>query len=188
VNREAGRRPAPAAALVAAVLLIGGLSLPACTGVRLAVPACGATSRLGLVAQSVPGAAYVPCLKALAPGWSAGGFVAASGHTRFTLTSDRASGHPVRVDLRAGCNLTGATPTPPRDPGVRTSLVLTSIAPRYAGTLLDVFPGGCVSYRFDFQRGPHIALMEEFEDAVALYPRQQLAAEVHRRLGVSLTP
>jgi hypothetical protein len=28
--------------------------------------------------------------------------------------------------------------------------------------------------------------MEEFEGAITLYPRQQLAVEVHRHLGVTL--
>jgi hypothetical protein len=51
-----------------------------------------------------------------------------------------------------------------------------------------VFPGGCVSYRFDFTLGSQIALVEQFEGAVGLYPRQQLRLVVKQELGVELDP
>ena len=65
---------------------------------------------------------------------------------------------------------------------------LTSISPRFAGRLYDVFPGACVSYSFNFTTGPHIALMEQFEGAIALYPRQQLRLILKHMLGVELNP
>lgn len=170
-----------AVAVAASALLTTG-----CSTARTPVPSCRSFDRLALVAQSVPTAAYVPCLSELPAGWGASGFDASNGHTRFTLTSDRAPGRPVRVALLPACNVDGATPTTPRAPGARTYTSLRSISPDYSGTLTDVFAGGCVTYEFQFRRGPHIALMEEFEGAVTLYPRQQLSVEVHRRLGVSI--
>lgn len=65
---------------------------------------------------------------------------------------------------------------------------LTSISPRFAGRLYDVFPGGCVSYSFNFTTGPHIALMEQFEGAIGLYPRQLLRLILKHKLGVELNP
>ena len=50
------------------------------------------------------------------------------------------------------------------------------------------FPGGCVSYTFDFALGSQIALMEQFEEAVGLYPRQQLRLVLEQKLGVELNP
>jgi hypothetical protein len=173
-------------AMAALVLATSAVVTGGCATVRSPVPSCGSFDRLALVAQSVPSASYVPCLTKLPAGWTASGFDASSGRTRFTLTSDRAPGSPVHVTLLPGCDLAGATPTTPRAPGARTYTALRSISPRYAGTLTDVFAGGCVTYEFDFERGPHIALMEEFEGAISLYPRQQLAVEVHRRLGVPI--
>ena len=35
------------------------------------------------------------------------------------------------------------------------------MSPRFAGTLFDVFPGGCVTYAFDFARGRHITLTDD---------------------------
>jgi hypothetical protein len=115
-------------------------------------------------------------------------FEAESGGTRFSLLSDRADGRAVDVRLVGRCDVAGATPVPPRTVGGRTYLRLQRIAPRYTGTLYDVFPGGCVSYRFDFARGPHIGLMEELFTAVDLLPRRQLRLDLREQLGEELDP
>lgn len=174
------------AVLAAAAVLAVSTALTGCAAVRGSVPRCDDPLRLAIIAQSVPRAAYVPCIRELPPGWSTSGFNVGSGGTRFLLNSDRAQGSPVTVRLAAACRVSGASPSPPRGAGVLTYTRLTSIAPRFAGTLYDSFPGGCVSYSFDFQRGPHIALMEEFESAIGLYPRLQLRLVLKQKLGVDL--
>lgn len=45
-----------------------------------------------------------------------------------------------------------------------------------------------MSYQFDFQRGPHIALMAQLASIVGFVSRQQLRLDVQRRLGVRLDP
>jgi len=171
---------------VAAIFLTGCSAIP-----RNTVPGCGEAQRLAIIAQSVPSASYVPCIApaGLPPGWRATAFDPASGGTNFLLQSDRNPGRPVRVSLTAGCAFARATPEPARAPGVRTYLWYDSISPRFTGTLYDVFPGGCVTYSFDFVQGPdHIALMEQWEAAVGLYPRQQLRLDLRNKLGVELDP
>jgi hypothetical protein len=175
------RRSPPVAAALAMAFLV-----PACATVGPSVPECGTTRRLAIVAQSVPTASYVPCLASLAEGWEVTRFDAKSGHTRFSLVPDRGGGRHVDIELAARCDVAGATPEPARSPGARTYLRLNMISPRYAGTLYDVFAGGCVRYRFDFDRGPHIPLMEELRDAVALFPRRQLELALRRTYGVEL--
>jgi hypothetical protein len=173
---------AAVAALAAAATLSG------CTAPRDAVPGCGDPQRLAIVAQSVPGASYVPCISQLPQGWSASGFDAARGGTSFLLNSDRAPGRPVKVRLAGTCSIGSAKPSPPRGEGVRTYLWLSSTAPRFAGSLYDVFPGGCLTYSFDFEFGSQIALMEQFEAAAGLYSRQQLRLNLRKKLGVELDP
>jgi hypothetical protein len=180
------RRAPRAAVLCALLLLAGGAS--GCGSVEPKVPGCGEAVRLALVAQSVPTATYVPCLTELPAGWSVTRFDAVRGGTSFGLLSDRADGRPVEVRLQRRCATTGASPEPPRTAGGRTYLLLDSISPRYAGTLLHVFPGGCVTYRFDFARGPHLALMEELFVTVDLLPRRQLRLELRRDLDLELDP
>jgi hypothetical protein len=183
-------RPAPAwpALLSAAALAAGTVLLTGCAAVRDTLPGCGEPQRLAVIAQSVPGASYVPCLRLLPPGWSTSGFSPTSAGTSFLLDSDRSPGVPVRVSLTAGCRTAGATPFTPRTEGVLTYIKLTSTSPRYAGTVYDVFPGGCVSYRFSFQRGRSISLMADFQAIVGLYSRQQLRIVLKRQLGVELGP
>ena len=185
-GRRGGR--ARLTAGLAAVLLAVAAALTGCAAFSDHAPGCGQPLRLAIVAQSLPFASYLPCIRTLPEGWSTSGFRAAPGGTSFLLNSDRSPGQPVRVRLIAVCQPGDASPSPPRAPGVITYTRLTSITPRFAGSLYDVFPGGCVSYSFDFTLGSQIALMEQFEEAVGLYPRQQLRLVLKRELGVELGP
>lgn len=171
--------------LTLVVLAAGPLS--GCAEAPRSMPGCDADSRLGIVAQSVPGAAYVPCVAELPAGWSFAGLRVNHRGTRITLESDRAD-RTVRVTLAATCDITGATPVAPSDPGTRTYQRIESIDPRYVGEFIDVFPGGCVTTRYDFQRGAHVALVTELEQIVGLYSRQQLRQELAATLDVELDP
>jgi len=182
------RRRGPLAAALAVALALSSAAsmLTGCATLHDPVPSCGDPLRLAIIAQSVPGAGYVPCIGQLSEGWSSSAFEPQDRGTSFVLNSDRSPGQPVQVRLRASCAINGASPSPPRAPGVLTYTRLTSVSPRFTGTIYDVFPGGCVSYRFDFTTGPHIALMEQFESAIGLYPRQQLRLTLEKKLGVRL--
>ena len=161
------------------------LALVGCASTAEAAPDCRADQRLALVAQSVPGASYVPCVAGLRTGWRTTNFDAETGHTSFDLESDR-SDRAVVVDFTSGCRVAGATPIAPRADGVRTHLRVRSISSRYPGTLYDIFPGGCVTYRFDFKRGPHIALMEDVQASLGLFSRRELRLQLHRDAGITL--
>ncbi len=164
------------------------LTSPACgVTATAAMPKCEPSQRLGIVAQSVPGAAYLPCIAEMPPGWSFESFDVDDYGTRFSLRSDR-SDRPADVELAPTCDVGSATPVAPRDEGVRTYQLAESVSPRYAGRFYDVFADGCVTYEFDFARGPHIALIDELQRAVHLYPRRQLRQELHDQLGITLDP
>jgi hypothetical protein len=159
-----------------------------CTEDIATAPGCASVERLGLLAQSVPSAAYLPCITELPTGWQSANLVVERGAAHFQLRSDRAPGHPITVRLQGGCDASSASPFPPRTVGGRSYLGLQSIRPRYVGTLYDVFPGGCVTYRFDFERGPHIALMAQLESTVGFVSRQDLRQQLRQRLGIELPP
>lgn len=176
------------AAWLAAAGLAVASTLTGCAAVRDQVPGCGAPLRLAIIAQSVPSASYVPCIRQLPQGWTTSSFDPARGAMSFTLNSDRAPGRPVTVRLAAWCKPGAASSAPPRAPGVLTYTRLYSLSPRVTGRLYDVFPGGCVTYSFNFSLGQQISLMEEFEFAVGLYSRQQLRLILKQELGVELDP
>jgi hypothetical protein len=170
-----------------AAVLVALAAAQACADADRGMPACEPGQRLGVVAQSVPGAAYLPCVAELPPGWSFESFEVDDDGTRFSLRSDR-SDEAVQVELVPSCDVGSATPVAPRDEGVRTYQLAASVSPRYAGRFYDVFADGCVTYEFDFARGPHIALVDELQRAVQLYPRRQLRQELRDDLGVTLDP
>jgi hypothetical protein len=174
--------------LIAVMTFGAAVTLPGCATSAGAVPGCGDPLRLAIVAQSVPSASYLPCIRDLRPGWTTAGFDPTQDGTSFRLDSDRSPGRPVTVRLTTACRISGASPSPARAPGVVSYTRLDSIRPRFAGRLYDVFPGGCVTYTFDFGHGSQIALTEEFQAAVGLYPRQQLRLVLKRKLDVELDP
>jgi hypothetical protein len=157
-----------------------------CSELQGAAPRCDEIKRLAIVAQSVATAAYVPCVTTLRPGWESVEFDARSGRARFDLVSDRDRDHPVVVELHATCDVASGAATTPRADGTRTYVQLRSVSPRYAGRLSDVFAGGCVTYEFDFARGPHIALIDDFESAVTLLSRRDLALALRRSYDIEL--
>jgi hypothetical protein len=175
-----------------ALVVAAGVALPLTSGcsesgsVVSTAPACSSVERLGLLAESVPTSSYIPCVVALPPGWTSSGLDVRNGSTRFELLSDRAQGHAVRVEFGRRCDESAGAPIPPRTIGGRTFLAVRAVDPRYTGTMYDVFPGGCVSLRFDFARGPHIALMADLQSAVGYLARTELRRELRRRLGVEL--
>jgi hypothetical protein len=173
---------------LAFISLVPMFAATACTGPVAGAPRCGSIERVAIIAQSVPSTSHVSCIIDLPAGWSTGQLRVQNGLTRFVLVSDRAPGHPVTVDVGKECAIANATPIAPRTPGGRTYLWLRQIDPRYAGTMYDVFPGGCVSYRFDFARGPHIALMAQIQSIVGLVARTDLRRELRDRLGLELDP
>jgi hypothetical protein len=187
IRRRCWRRN-PFRALIAVVTLVAAVTLAGCATSVDAVPRCDDPLRLAIVAQSVPSASYLPCILDLRPGWKTAGFDPTQDDTSFLLDSDRSPGRPVTVRLTTVCRISGASPSPARAPGVLTYTRLDSIRPRFAGRLYDVFPGGCVTYTFDFSHGSQIALTEEFKAAIGLYPRQQLRLVLKRKLGVELNP
>ena len=178
----------PLGILLAIMLSAVTAAVAGCSAPGRSVPGCADPLRLAIIAQSVPRASYVPCIQNLPAGWQTSGFDPTQDGTSFLLNSDRSPGQPVTVRLTPTCDTVGAGPSPARAPGVLTYTRLTAISPRFAGTLYDVFPGGCVSYGFDFTLGSQIALVEQFEEAVGLYPRQQLRLVLRQKLGVELDP
>ena len=104
------------AGLVTATLLLGGCAV----GTGGAAPRCEPGMRLATLAQSVPEAAYVPCVEELPAGWTFEGLHVDDDGATMTLESDRAD-RDVRVELAESCDIAEATPITPSDEGVRTS-------------------------------------------------------------------
>lgn len=169
------------AAVVALVVMTG------CAAGESTMPRCDASTTLGIIAQSVPRAAYVPCIDELPTGWSYVGAEVGHDGTTISLESDRAD-RQVEIVLTASCDVERSTPTAPSDAGMRTYQQIDSIDPRYAGSFIDVFPGGCIITNYDFERGPHVVLVTQLQEAVNVLSRRQLRQALLHELGVQLDP
>jgi hypothetical protein len=175
-------RPAAVLPLVA-VLLAGCASDTTATA---ALPTCAdgtdgqAANGVILMAQSVPTAGWVPCLRTTLPlGWGFQHLDARNGVARFWLNSDRDGQGAIEVRLEPSCNTSGATEIPSdRDEMDRMERV-TMTTPRFEGERYYVFEGGCITFVFRLggeSRGEPLALATQ---AVGAVSRADLLDQVH---------
>jgi hypothetical protein len=148
-------------------------------------PVCGTGHSMILSAQAVPSAALLPCVAALPPGWHAAGADIVSGRTRFWLDSDQAGAHAVTVTLSATCDTSGAQQVRSDQPGTRRFERPLSLHP-FEDLRFYTFPGGCVTYKFNFSRGASPLLAIPVDGAVAFMPRATLVHYVRSTEGLAL--
>ena len=174
-------------AVTAASVMLSGLVLSAGCRVEPLViaPECEPNQRLALVAQSVPTAAYVPCVAEVPAGWSAGGVEVTSRGTTFWLDSDRAGDRAVEVRLTDGCT-SGATPATGPAEGVERFEDTVQAEGRLIVRTRDLFDGGCVTTTYDLPASLSEALLGEVREAVDLYERAQLRREMEERSGIDI--
>jgi tRNA A-37 threonylcarbamoyl transferase component Bud32 len=192
--------------LAAAMLAI--FAVPAAFGITLLVPAaaftgnapdCGTGHTMILAAQAVPSAAFLPCVAALPVGWTTVNDEIASGRASFGLDSGSLAGgggvhfvlgqsgqlQTVTITLTATCDIAGARQIPSGRPGMRRFERPPSLVPAYSDVRYDVFPGGCVTYRF-LGPGASPVVTTTVDSAVAFMPRSELAGYVRRTEGLAL--
>ncbi|HEX3310937.1 MAG TPA: phosphatase PAP2 family protein, partial [Streptosporangiaceae bacterium] len=104
---------------------------------------CGEPEPLWLLAQSVPSASLVPCVRTLPAGWTVATAKAKNGLSEFTLAHDPDS-QAVVVRLTAACTTSGAAQRPSGQPGVRRYERPDATG---SGQIIwyTVFTGGCVT-------------------------------------------
>ncbi len=175
-----GTRPRLVAVLSAVAL---GLVATSCgTAASHADPTCvpKGPDTLILMAQSVPSAEKLPCIASYPAGWHFASMDIHSGGSHFTLDSDRAGISAVRVSLQAHCDVTGATEIPSDEPGARRFERILSVVNNFKALRLYQFEGGCVMYRFDFDRQGR-ALVNEVSVAIGFISRSAVDELVRQR-------
>src|SRR6266550_2926845 len=103
---------------------------------------CDQPEPLWLLAQSVPSAALIPCVRVLPDGWSVATAKAKNGLSEFTLAHGPDS-QAVVVRLTAACSPSGAARRPSHQPGARR---YERAGPRTGQlTWYTIFAGGCIT-------------------------------------------
>ncbi len=149
-------------------------------------PDCGTGHSMILSAQAVPSAALLPCIASLPAGWQVGGADTHSGISSMWLDSDQAGMRAVTITLAATCDTSGAKPIPSDQPGTRRFERPLSLTPQFSGLRFYTFPGGCITYRFQFQPGASPVLAIAVDSAVAFQHRSILVDYVRHTEGLVL--
>ena len=204
LQRWSVRRVSLAAAMLAlfAVPTVVGIGLLLPSGAFTGhAPDCGTGHTMILAAQAVPSAAFLPCIAAFPSGWTGvndeiasgrasfgldSGSLAGGGGVRFVLGGQSGQLQTMTITLTATCDIAGARQVPSGQPGIRRFERPPSLVPGYSDVRYDVFPGGCVTYRFVLAPGASPVLAITVGSAVAFMPRSELVGYVRRTQGLAL--
>jgi hypothetical protein len=171
------------------VLLLAGLATAGCVntgpievGQQPTCTSPAGTVRRGvlIMAQAVPEAQWLPCIRSLPPGWSFAGIRPRDGEATLLFDSDRDGLHALTVLLRPSCDVAGATAVPSEHPEMRRYERVTRVGTGYGGERHYLFAGGCVTLRFDLRgttRGEPVAAAAE---SIAFLSRRNLDQMVRR--------
>jgi hypothetical protein len=177
-----------------AMLAVFAVAIPNGIGVFLPVqnlavtepPECGTGNTMILMAQSVPGATLLPCIKGLPSGWRLGQTFIRTGQTDFRLDSDLAGSPAVLVTLRPRCDVSAGLPIPSDEADTSRYENPQTLRPSFRGVRTYVFDGGCVTYRFTFTHDQPSTLVFDVDAALTFEPRAQLVAHLRRTEGLAL--
>jgi hypothetical protein len=141
------------------------------------------SSALVLVAQSVPTASRLPCVRALAVGWTFQRLNARSDRAQFFLNSDREGSHAVSVTLTRSCDVTGAAEVASDEPGTRRYERSDTSTSRLRADQYYRYDGGCTTYHLNLKNKTGAEPMQAISDMLRLVDRELLRQYVHHYSG-----
>jgi tRNA A-37 threonylcarbamoyl transferase component Bud32/membrane-associated phospholipid phosphatase len=143
---------------------------------------CGDLEPLWLMAQSVPSASMVPCVRFLPVGWSVAEVAVNNGRSVLTLDHDRAGDQALVVRLTAACDPAGAVQGPSATAGVRhLQRTESSAGGEFTATWYDLFPGGCVTSRLHLTTDPNGEFAAQAPQVLGFTTRQTLQQALDQR-------
>ena len=180
------RRIAVLVAVAAAVaVLAAGCSSAISTPLRV-LPCTPANDQLHkqlvLMAQSVPTASAVPCLRAELDDWFLDDLDPWDGRTRieFSRLIDHVA---LTIELTATCDRGAATETATDQPGTRRFDEPIRTGGTYRDRRFYLLPGACVAYNFQLTGTGAEAAADDISRALGFVSRDQLADQVRGYSG-----
>ena len=152
---------------------------------------CTQLEELWLQAQAVPSASRIPCVQAL-PADTIGTLAVRDGESVLELSHAslaiflgeqpraRAAAGSVRIRLTPTCGVAPTGEGQTVAPGVRRFQIEGPASPPQ---VVDVFPGGCVTYQPEVGIGPSAPLLDQAQRAVTYRTRDDLHEALRRRSG-----
>ncbi|HVQ87514.1 MAG TPA: hypothetical protein VMT88_04955 [Actinomycetes bacterium] len=192
-----GRRSIRLFVAVIVVLVATATSLSACSLQQNieGIPECTETPRvpnsaLVLMAQAVPTAQLLPCVRSVPVGWTFNELDARNGWAEFAFDSDREGVAALVVSLRPSCSVDGASRVVSDQPDTERYERVSRVTSGFGGERMYTFSGGCVVYTFDLQGASHAEPVTEISNALGFVSRADLATQVseHSNGQLSLDP
>jgi tRNA A-37 threonylcarbamoyl transferase component Bud32 len=189
IQRWTMRRVGLLAAMVLLVVLVSkqGLGVdynePVATPTRVGNLACTDLEPQWLLAQSVPSASLVPCLRSLPVGWMVGNVTVNDGRSVIPLNHDRAGTGALVVRLTAHCDPQEATQITSNQPQVRRYQRIDRLTPRFEATHFDLFPGGCVTAQAAVPAANRAEITSDLPTILDYTTRQGLQQALDQRSG-----
>jgi tRNA A-37 threonylcarbamoyl transferase component Bud32/membrane-associated phospholipid phosphatase len=145
---------------------------------------CGDLEPLWLMAQSVPSASLVPCVRPLPVGWSVADVAVNDGRSVLTLDHDRAGDAALVVRLTPACDPGGAVEGPSPVAGVRHfQRIESGTGGGFGATWYDRFPGGCVTSRLRLTTDPNGEFAAQAPQVLGFTTREALRRALDQRSG-----
>jgi hypothetical protein len=138
-----------------------------------------------LLAQSVPDATWVPCMRRLPAGWTWGAQAIERGSGRFQLAVGVEG--TIDVALLPSCETSGmgSVTVPNTDATIAAYRDLSTDA-GITGDYRFTFTGGCITWSLALAAGTPVAALEEIEATIGFLFRPLLASRLERDAGVRL--
>jgi hypothetical protein len=191
IQRWSARRVGLWALIAGLVALVAVSLLPSALNNDLAVNtplnrtevACTDFEALWLMAQSVPSASQVPCVRSLPVGWEVGNVAVNDGRSTLTLNHDRAGDRALVMRLAAVCDPAGAVEGPSPVAGMRHFQRMESSTGEFVATWFDQFPGGCVTSRLHLTTDPNGEFAAQAPAVLGFTTREALRRALDERSG-----
>jgi hypothetical protein len=138
--------------------------------------------RMVLMAQSVPTASAVPCMRAELADWFLDDLDSWDGRTRI-LFSRLIDEPALTIELTRACDRGGASETATDQPGTRRFDQRIRTGTSYRDRRFYLLPGACVTYEFELTGAGAAEAAGEISGAIGFVSRDQLAGQVRRYSG-----
>jgi hypothetical protein len=180
-----------------AVIPIVAVGLTACSAPQNieGIPQCSSppgvlNGPLVLMAQAVPDAQLIPCVRSVPVGWTYRELDARNGWAQFTFDSDREGMAAVVVSLQPTCVVDDASQVASDQPDAQRYERVTRVTAGFGGQRIYKFAGGCAVLSFDLHGASRAEPVTEISDALGFVRRTDLAAQVeeHSKGSLSLDP
>src|SRR5215208_3711677 len=156
---------------------------PVATPTRVGNLACTELEPQWLLAQSVPSASLVPCLRPLPAGWMVGNVTVNNGRSVIPLNHDRAGTGVLVLRLTTHCDIRGATQVSSDQAQVQRYQRIDRLTPRFEATRFDRFPGGCVTAQAAVPAANRAEVASQLAAIVGYTSRQALQQALDQRSG-----